>query len=54
MVSFSNREDGLWILVRYLDPNATSSVMTRVDIDGFLKVKCDAEPFGMRRADRAK
>ena len=49
VVSFSNREDGVWILVRYLDPNAPSSVMTRVDVDGFFKEKCDAVVIGMRK-----
>lgn len=49
IVSFSNREDGVWILVRYLDPNATSSVMTRADVDGFFKLKCAASVIGMRK-----
>lgn len=49
VVSFSARGDGVWILVRYLDPTAKSSLMTRVDIDGFMKFKCAADAIGMRK-----
>ena len=50
VVSFSVREGGNWILVRYLDPNAKTSVMTRPDVDGFLLCKCEAKAIGMRKA----
>lgn len=49
VVSFSKREEGVWILVHYLDSTAKTSVMTRPEIDGFLLEKCEAQPIGMRK-----
>ncbi len=51
VISFSKRESGVIILVRYLDPNARTSVMTRPDVDGFLAEKCGAVVIGMRKAE---
>lgn len=50
VVSFSDRGEYVWILARYLDPEQKSSVMTRVDIDGFFSAKCSAAAIGMVKA----
>ncbi len=53
VISFAKRESGVIILVRYLDPDARTSVMTRPDVDGFLFEKCGAAVIGMRKAENA-
>ncbi len=50
VVSFANKEQGVWILVRYLDVNAKRSLMTRVEVDAFVLEKCGGKPIGMRKA----